>query len=292
MIRLRSSRLYLWGAVVAALLALPSGLSATWSVIAVDRTTGRVVIASATCVAQERFAGFPAEGLMDIQAIVVPGVGVAAAQAGVDNTRQNQNLIYREMRAGTEPSLILDMLKEDPRIERRQFGIVDLQGRCAGFSGADNGAASLSVQDSVPGTGIVFSIQGNILASDQVVHDAVSAFQAGSGTMTDRVMAAMEAADRAGGDQRCTCSTEPVPDAPCEFRTSFVAYLLVADPDDPSGDSYNDGDYHLYLNVTDQNLRPGEDANPVKTLRMRYDAWRAGAIDAGGRGASGLAPER
>ncbi len=141
------------------------------------RTTGRVVIASATCVAQERFAGFPAKGLMDIQAIVVPGVGVAAAQAGVDNTRQNQNLIYREMRAGTEPSLILEMLKEDPRIERRQFGIVDLQGRCSGFSGADNGAASLSVQDSVPGTGIVFSIQGNILASDQVVHDAVSAFQ-------------------------------------------------------------------------------------------------------------------
>ncbi len=167
-----------------------------------------------------------------------------------------------------------------------------MQGRCAGFSGADNGAASLSVQDSVPGTGIVFSIQGNILASDQVVHDAVSAFQAGSGTMTDRVMAAMEAADRAGGDQRCTCSTEPVPDAPCEFRTSFVAYLLVADPDDPSGDAYNDGDYHLYLNVTDQNLRPGEDANPVRTLRMRYDAWKAGASDAGGRGASGLAPER
>jgi hypothetical protein len=83
-----------------------------------------------------------------------------------------------------------------------------------------------------------------------------------------------------------------VPDAPCEFRTSFVAYLLVADPDDPSGDAYNDGDYHLYLNVTDQNLRPGEDANPVRTLRMRYDAWKAGASDAGGRGASGLAPER
>lgn len=262
-------------AAVLSLLVLPAALSATWSVIAVDRATGRVIIASATCVAQERFAGFPAEGLMDIQAIVVPGLGVAAAQAGVDNTRENQNLIYREMKNGTAPEDILAMLQEDPRIERRQFGIVDLQGRCAGFSGADNGQASLSVQDSVPGSGIVFSVQGNILASDQVVLDAVAAFQAEPGSMTDRVMAAMEAADRAGGDRRCTCSTEPVPDAPCEFRTSFVAYLVVADRDDPEGESYNDGQYHLYLNVTDQNLLPGEDANPVKTLRIRYDAWKA-----------------
>lgn len=261
--------------VLALLASTPQLLSATWSVIAVDRATGRMVIASATCVPQGRFAGFPAEGLMDIQAIVVPGVGIAAAQAGVDNTRENQRLIYREIEAGTDPGEILAMLREDPRIERRQFGIVDLQGRCAGFSGTENGQVSLSVQDSVPGTGIVFSIQGNILASDEVVHDAVAAFKAGTGSMADRVMVAMEAADAAGGDRRCTCSTEPVPDAPCEFRTSFVAYLLVADPDDAGGESFNDGDYHLYLNVTDENLRPGENANPVVTLRARYDGWKA-----------------
>jgi hypothetical protein len=91
-------------------------------------------------------------------------------------------------------------------------------------------------------------------------------------------MAAMEAADRAGGDRRCTCESEPVPDAPCEFRTSFVAYLLVAEPEDPSGASYNDGDYSLYLNVTDENLVNGEDANPVLTLRSRYDAWKAASL--------------
>jgi len=266
---------------VAALAVAPQLLSATWSVIAVDRVTGRVVIASATCVPQGRFAGFPAEGLMDIQAIVVPGVGVAAAQAGVDNTRENQRLIHRELKAGTAPADIIEMLSSDPRMERRQFGIVDIQGRCAGFSGSENGAASLAVADSVPGTGIVFSVQGNILASDDVVHHAVAAFKAvasgGANELTDRVMAAMEAADRAGGDSRCTCSTEPVPDAPCEFRTSFVAYLLAADAGDPEGESYNDGDWSLYLNVTDENLRPGEDANPVRTLRARYDGWKAAA---------------
>ena len=89
---------------------------ATWSVIALDRATGQV--STATCVAQGRFAGFPAEGLMDIQAVVVPGIGVAACQAGVDSTRNNQRLVFRELQKGTHPEEILRMLKEDPEIER------------------------------------------------------------------------------------------------------------------------------------------------------------------------------
>lgn len=262
-------------AIAISLVAVPVPLSATWSVIAVDARTGRVVIASATCVPQDRLEGFPAKGLMDIQAIVVPGVGVAAAQAGVDRTRENQRLIYRELKKGTHPEEILELLKQDPDIERRQFGIVDLMGRCTGFSGSGNSAASLSVQDTVPGTEIYFSIQGNILASDDVVHLAVEAFKAEGGTLTDRVMAAMDAADVAGGDVRCTCESEPVLEAPCETKTAHVAYILAADPDDAEGTSFNDGEYSLYLNVTDNNILPEENANPVVTLRMRYDAWKA-----------------
>lgn len=261
-----------------AVLLLPATLSATWSVIAVDKRTGRVVIASATCVPQERIEGFPAEGLMDIQAIVVPGVGVAAAQAGVDRTRQNQQLIYDELRKGTAPQLIVEQLSQDPDFQRRQFGIVDLQGRCAGFSGSGNSAASLSVQDSVPDSEIFFSIQGNILASDDVVHLAVEAFKDTEGTLEDRVMAAMEAADAAGGDVRCTCETEPVLEVPCEGKTSHVAYLLASDPSDVEGDSFNDGTYSLFINVTDKNIVQGENANPVKTLRMRYDRWKLGVL--------------
>jgi uncharacterized Ntn-hydrolase superfamily protein len=253
---------------------VPAPVSATWSVIAVDARTGRVVIASATCVPQGRFAGFPAKGLMDVQAIVVPGMGVAAAQAGVDNTRANQRLIYEQLRAGTDPAMILEMLRADLAIERRQFGIVDLEGRAVGFSGSENGVSSLSVQGHVPGTEITFSIQGNILLSDDVVNNAVRAFLAEDGALTDRVMAAMEAADAAGGDRRCTCETEPHPEAPCDGKTAHVAYLLAADPDDASGESFNDGRYALYLNVTDEDIRPTENANPVRTLRMRYDAWR------------------
>lgn len=254
----------------------PGLLSATWSVIAIDTRTGQVVIASATCVAQSRFAGFPSKGLMDIQAIVVPGVGVAAAQAGVDRTRANQELIHAELKKGTAPDRIVEMLSEDPDFERRQFGIVDLQGRCAGHSGSGNGAASLAVADSIPASGIYFSVQGNILASDDVVHDAVAAFKAEGGTMADRVMAAMEAADAEGGDGRCTCESDPVLDhVPCDGKTSHVAYILVADADDPEGESFNDGEYSLYIDVTDENIEEGENANPVRTLRMRYDRWKA-----------------
>ena len=55
---------------------------ATWSVIAVDAKTGQVIIASSTCVRQ---AGFPerkpngARDLMDVQAVIVPGVEIGRA---------------------------------------------------------------------------------------------------------------------------------------------------------------------------------------------------------------------
>lgn len=257
------------------LVLFPAALSATWSVIAVDTRTGQVIIASATCVPQAAFPNFPAKGLMDVQAIVVPGVGVAAAQAGVDRTRANQQLIHAELKKGTPPEQIIEMLAEDPRFDRRQFGIVDMRGRCAGHSGAGNGQSSLAVADSIRGDGIHFSVQGNILASDDVVHLAVAAFKAGGGTMADRVMAAMEAADAAGGDRRCTCESEPIPDAPCAGKTSHVAYLLVANADDVEGESFNDGEYSLFIDVTDENIQPDENANPVRTLRMRYERWKA-----------------
>jgi hypothetical protein len=69
--------------VLAVLLALSTQAFATWSVIAVDRKTGEVVIASATCVSQDALMRFPALSLKDIQAIIIPGKGVAAAQANV-----------------------------------------------------------------------------------------------------------------------------------------------------------------------------------------------------------------
>ncbi len=170
--------------VLVALAVTASPALATWSVIAVDQQTRTLVIASATCVPQAAFAHFPAKGLMDVQAIVEPGKGVAAAQAGVDRTRNPQQLVYDEIGKGTDPNA-------------------------------------------------------------------------------------------KGGDRRCTCESRPPPaaTAACERKTSHVAYILRADPTDRTGASFNQGQYGMYVSVTNDDIAPSEPANPVKTLRMRYDAW-------------------
>jgi hypothetical protein len=261
------------------LLALPSSAFATWSVIAVDRSTGRVVIASATCVDRDD------EFLKGVQAVVVPGKGVAACQAGVDNTHQNQMLVFEELQKGTDPKQIIALLSRDPAYQSRQFGILDLQGRGAGHSGLTNGYVSQDIQGQVPGTEIFYSIQGNILRPGQVVPNAVQAFVQTTGAITDRVMAAMEAADGSGGDSRCTCPPWPSdgskPAIPCDGRTADVAYILMSEKSDTNGDSHNNGKYAMYITASQpgpdhgpNTIKPGENLNPVKTLRMRYDAWR------------------
>ncbi len=263
---------------LALLLIIPRAAHATWSVIAIDMSTGRVVIASATCV--NRDDAF----LMNIQAVVVPGKGVAACQAGVDGTHANQMLVYSEIQKGTEPKRIIELLSADPAFQSRQFGILDLQGRSAGHSGLTNGYVSQDIQGQVPGTQIYYSIQGNILRPGEVVPNAVKAFLHTNGSITDRVMAALETADQYGGDSRCTCPALPAdgskPPVPCEGRTAYVAYILMANKNDTNGDSHNNGKYAMYITVAqpDQTgpnvIKAGENMNPVKTLRMRYDAWR------------------
>src|SRR5881394_4068366 len=116
-----------------ALCLLPRAAFATWSIIAIDKSTGRVVIASATCVNRDD------QFLKNIQAVVVPGKGIAACQASVDSTHANQMLVFAELQKGTDPAKIIEMLSQDPAFQSRQFGIVDLQGRTGGFSGSTNG---------------------------------------------------------------------------------------------------------------------------------------------------------
>jgi len=266
-------------AAVLLLVALPSSALATWSVIAVDRSTGRVVIASATCVDRDD------QFLMGVQAVVVPGKGVAACQAAVDGTHANQMLVFQELQKGTDPAKIIETLAADPAYQSRQFGILDLQGRMAGHSGLTNGYVSQDLQGQVPGTEIFYSIQGNILRPGMVVPNAVQAFLHAQGALTDRVMAAMEAADGSGGDSRCTCPPWPAdgsrPKIPCDGKTAHVAYILMAEKGDPSGDSHNNGKYLMYVTVSQPGagkgtgqIHEGENLNPVKALRLRYDEWR------------------
>ena len=264
------------------LLVAHSTASATWSVIAIDARTGQVIIASATCVRQ---AGFPqrqpnpARDLMDVQAVIVPGVGVAACQAGVDNTRENQMLVYNELKKGTPPAQILEMLKKDPNVERRQFGIVAIPNGGTITSGttarASTAAATRSRRSFSAARSATSTIRCRAIRCSAIKSciSAALAFTRATGTMADRVMAAMEAADANGGDHRCNCGNNPLDFVPCDNKTAHVAYIAIANKDDAPGVTHNDGKYFAYISVTDDNTKKGESGNPVKTLRMRYDAW-------------------
>jgi uncharacterized Ntn-hydrolase superfamily protein len=150
-----------------------------------------------------------------------------------------------EIGNGTDPARVLELLRmQDTAVESRQFGILDLQGRSVGFSGKGNQAVALS-ETGASGGGIHYVILGNILAADDVIHEAARAFTRREGTLADRVMAAMEAADSQGGDRRCT-----------NGRTALVAYLLIVDK---SGKE-------TYFRATDE-----DSANPIRALRERYD---------------------
>ena len=126
-----------------ALLFIPSSAFATWSVIAVDRATGRVVISSATCVDRDD------QFLMGVQAVVVPGKGVAACQAGVDGTHKNQMLVFEELKKGTDPKRIIEMLSADPAFQSRQFASSTCKAAARDF-GLTNGYVSQTSRDRCP----------------------------------------------------------------------------------------------------------------------------------------------
>ncbi len=264
-------------------LCLQSTAFATWSVIAVDRSTGRVAMAAASCVDTTDHRMFEAI------AVVVPGLGIATCQAAADGTGLNQMLVFEELRKGTDPHQIIEMLSRDPAFQSRQFGILDMEGRNAGHSGLGNGFVAQYITGQVPGTEIFYAVQGNILRMHDVVPSAVQAFIDTEGTLADRAMAALWAGDRAGGDSRCECPPPPEdgsePPIPCDAKTAHVAFIVAADPNDTNGDSYNNGEYALYIPVSQPSAdrefgtKAGEDLNPVKTLQMGYEAWKRAGGD-------------
>ena len=79
----------------------------------------------------------------------------------------------------------------------RQLGIVDAKGRAATHTGACTSPWAGAV------TGDGFSVQGNMLACEEVVSAMAEAYAKDSGSsMVVRLMAALEAGEAAGGDNR------------------------------------------------------------------------------------------
>ena len=88
------------------------------------------------------------------------------------------------------------LVSDDPQREERQVGIVDSRGRAAAFTGSK----CYSYAGHIVGEG--YAVQGNILAGPEVLEAMAKAYETTKGELVDKLLAALEAGDRAGGDRR------------------------------------------------------------------------------------------
>ncbi|HTK28757.1 MAG TPA: DUF1028 domain-containing protein [Vicinamibacterales bacterium] len=161
----------------------------TFSIIAVDPATGMAGIAIASSTWTEHASDILTPGIS-------PGTGIIVSQAAL--LQRNYARGVELMKEGKSPQEVIETLKkEDPRFESRQIAVVDMSGRSAAFSGNETLAWAGSRG------GPYFSAQGNILVNDRTVPAEAEAFVASAGQpLADRLMAALVAGSRAGGDAR------------------------------------------------------------------------------------------
>ena len=102
-----------------------------------------------------------------------------------------------ELAAGATPDEALErVLEQDDARETRQLGIVTADGRAAAFTGSD------CLDWAGHRVGAAYAVQGNILAREGVVDAMADAFENTDGPLVERLVAALEAAQAAGGDRR------------------------------------------------------------------------------------------
>ena len=157
----------------------------TFSIVALDPQNGDLGVA-----VQSRYFAVGA---------VVPwaraGVGAVATQAAGRAAYGPE--ILDLLAHGLEPAKAIERaLADDERRETRQLGVVDAEGRAAAFTGSECN------QWAGHEAGSCYAAQGNILAGEDVVSEMARAFAQTSESLAERLMAAIEAAQAAGGDRR------------------------------------------------------------------------------------------
>lgn len=262
---------------VAAASGVTPRAGATYSIAAADTRTHATGGAGTSCVSGA-----------DVYIIYggVPGVGTVHTQAVFDQLIHDHAVAL--LTGGASPADVIAGLTDpsfDMLASERQYGVVDVLGNVAAFTGtADNPYAG----DHQGQTGdLVYTVQGNFLTSRAVIDQAATAFETSGCDLADHLMLALEAGAANGeGDGRCT-TTRGTP--------SDSAFLEV---DLPNADP---GSYlELRVPTSGQN-------NPLPELRTAFDAWRldhpcptgsekglgattvSSAADAGGNGTDGSA---
>src|SRR6187551_3758618 len=122
-------------------------------------------------------------------------VGAIATQAAVNVAYGPAGLALLEAGASAEAA-VARMIQADAGREHRQLGVVDAQGRAATFTGS----ACLDWAGGIAVPGL--AVQGNILTGPDVVSAVVDGYRSASGPLARRLVTAIAAGDRAGGDAR------------------------------------------------------------------------------------------
>jgi uncharacterized Ntn-hydrolase superfamily protein len=164
---------------------LPSQVVATFSIVAFDPDARQWGVA-----VQSRVLA-----VGSIVPFAQSQVGAVATQSYANTTfgPRGLKLLSEGLSAKQVVTRLID--SDDDR-DHRQLAVVDAQGETANYTGAKcldwAGATS----------GKNYSCQGNILAGRSVVTDMGKAFEDAKGALAERLLASLEAGQKAGGDKR------------------------------------------------------------------------------------------
>ena len=157
----------------------------TWSIIARDAASGAFGVAIAT--------RFFAAGALCPRA--QSGVGALSTQALVNPHYGKQGLDL--LRAGVSAAEVVQRLTApDEGREHRQLHVIDASGRIGQFTGKQ----CVEWAGAVSGEG--FSVAGNMLAGPRVIDETANAFRNTKKSFPERLIAALQAGEAAGGDKR------------------------------------------------------------------------------------------
>ncbi len=164
------------------------GVSGTFSIVAVDPDTGVCGAAVAS--------KYPAVG--KVVPYVRGGVGAFCTQHW-HNPPWGERALDLLAKGDLPEQVLAELLRDDPQRDKRQLAIIDMSGRAANRNPANAdpsgiwwGAAS----------GRYYACQGNTLVGSDVVFAMARAYEQTKGSLADRLMAALVAGDKAGGDHR------------------------------------------------------------------------------------------
>jgi uncharacterized Ntn-hydrolase superfamily protein len=157
----------------------------TYSIVARDPRTGEFGVA----VQSHWFSVGP------IVPWAEPGVGAVATQSNVEISYGPKGLEL--LRGGaTAQDALARLVADDPGSAGRQVAIVDARGDIA----VHTGAQCIPYAGHATGDGV--SCQANIMVSERVWPAMLDAYRGADGSLTNRLLAALDAAESVGGDAR------------------------------------------------------------------------------------------